>query len=184
MNSARRRKTPNQELRPWKIVKASSKGVSDRSRSTRTVIRTQHPAYPQWRRMMSRCTNPKDPQYRDYGAVGITVHKELADFEKFLEHVGAPQPPDNIYLMIGDPCLGYAPGNVYWGCRQWWVRRRRSARLYKCRGQTLTLTEWSIKLGVQPQTILYRMKSGWSVEEALTTPKGAKRCNIIEMDSW
>jgi len=37
-------------------------------------------------------------------------------------------------------------------------------------GITLTTPEWSAKLGIDTATIQYRLKTGWTIEEALTTP--------------
>lgn len=37
---------------------------------------------------------------------------------------------------------------------------------------TLSISEWSRQLGITPQALKFRIASGWSIESALTTPRG------------
>jgi hypothetical protein len=39
-------------------------------------------------------------------------------------------------------------------------------------GETLTLIEWSQRMGIRVETLLRRCRKGWSVEQVLTTPLG------------
>ncbi len=40
-------------------------------------------------------------------------------------------------------------------------------------GQTLTIAHWAAKTGQSPAALRTRLYNGWSVAEALTTPKGS-----------
>jgi site-specific recombinase XerD len=44
-------------------------------------------------------------------------------------------------------------------------------------GESMTATEWAKKLGTPVQTIISRVKRGWSVQEAVTTPPKAEGSN-------
>lgn len=46
---------------------------------------------------------------------------------------------------------------------------------YTHNGETHYLREWADIVGILPETISWRIKNGWSVDEALTTPAGQKR---------
>ena len=48
-------------------------------------MKKYHKEYLLWRRMLSRCYNPKDSSYRYYGGIGVSVVKEWLCFSKFLE---------------------------------------------------------------------------------------------------
>jgi len=62
--------------------------------------------------MKSRCSNPKDPSYRHYGARGITVCERWKKFADFLADVG-PRPKGTSIGRIGDRG-NYEPGNAKW----------------------------------------------------------------------
>lgn len=42
-----------------------------------------HPAHHRWNCIISRCYNPKDKDYRNYGAKGVTVCEEWHNFQNF-----------------------------------------------------------------------------------------------------
>lgn len=48
--------------------------------------------------------------------------------------------------------------------------QRSHVRTLTYNGITLCMLEWAIKTGIKYQTIQHRLKSGWSIEETLTTP--------------
>lgn len=45
------------------------------------------------------------------------------------------------------------------------------------KGESMTATEWATKLGTPVQTIISRVKRGWSVQEAVTTPPKTEGSN-------
>jgi hypothetical protein len=71
-------------------------------------------AYKSWCSIKKRCTNPKDPAYKNYGAKGIFLCNEwLNDPKAFCEYVGvAPSEKHSIDRI--DNSKGYEHGNVRW----------------------------------------------------------------------
>ena len=47
-------------------------------------------SYNTWRAMIRRCTNPKDKDYKRYGAKGVTVCLEWMDYATFAKDMGEP----------------------------------------------------------------------------------------------
>ena len=52
------------------------------------------------------------------------------------------------------------------------------AKYYTCNGQTMTLNEWWRITGVEPQVIKMRIRNGWSVEKAITTPNTQRKYEL------
>lgn len=72
-----------------------------------TKIRTS------WLHMIERCTNPKAPQYLNYGGRGIEVCSRWMDsFDNFLKDMGEPE--SDQFLDRIDVNEGYYPENCRW----------------------------------------------------------------------
>jgi len=74
------------------------------------------PEYRTWAGMKSRCSNPKDDHYQDYGGRGITVCQEWRDsFLAFYNYIGPKPEPKSLYSIDRIRVNGnYEPGNVRW----------------------------------------------------------------------
>jgi hypothetical protein len=55
------------------------------------------------------------------------------------------------------------------------ARNRRSNLFLTWHGETLCITDWASRLGINQQTLSARLTRGWSAEEALSTPVGSSR---------
>lgn len=134
--------------------------------------RSESPIYALWRAMIARCTNPNDGEFSRYGGRGITVCDRWQGdngFENFLADMG--ERPKGMQLDRIDNGGNYEPSNVRWSTPKDNARNRRSNRHLECDGVSRTLAEWAERLGVSSAAILMRLKAGWSVKDAVTTPK-------------
>jgi hypothetical protein len=119
--------------------------------------------------MRDRCRNPKHRAYKNYGGRGITVCERWNSFENFYADVGdRPSPKHSIDRIDND--LGYEPGNVRWADQKTQSRNSRRNRLVAINGETLCLQDWAERMGLGRCTIYDRLRRGWSIERALTTP--------------
>jgi hypothetical protein len=80
-----------------------------------------------WMNMRNRCSNPKDPRFRDYGGRGIVVCERWNDFTAFAQDVGSP-PGQGYTLDRIDNDGNYEPGNVRWADQQTQVRNQRRTK--------------------------------------------------------
>lgn len=127
--------------------------------------------YKIWRQAKDRCTNPNTKRFHDYGGRGIKFLFD--DFEEFLAHIG-PKPGKEYSLDRINNCGNYEPGNVRWATIKIQNRNKRSNRYLTYQNETLCLMSWAERLGLNHEAIRSRLKYGWSVEKALSTPIKAR----------
>ena len=142
-----------------------------RERKTHGLKHT--PEYQCWESMKSRCLNPNNKDYDIYGGRGISVCTEWKGFIQFYKDMGLrPNPGYSLDRIDNDG--DYTPNNCRWATAKEQQRNRSNNKRIRFQGQTLVLSEWAEKTGLNYFTIYNRLKSGWPVERALTEPS-AKR---------
>lgn len=126
------------------------------------------PTYARWRAMVQRCVNPNSNTWERYGGRGITVCERWRSFDAFYADMGDPPPGMTIERIDNDS--GYSPENCRWATSTEQVRNRRVTTLLEYDGVTKPLADWADDLGVHYTVLHFRLKRGWSVEKAVTTP--------------
>jgi len=146
-------------------------------RDTRTGVRSishgmsKTPLYAVWRTMLQRCDKPNFIQYKDYGGRGIKVCERWYKFENFYMDMGPPPFPKASIERV-DNDRGYEPENVVWADRATQAKNKRTTVRFDFAGSSLTLREWSEKLGVKSATLASRIYVyGWPLERALQPAK-------------
>ena len=125
--------------------------------------------YKIWDGMVQRCTNPNATGYEHYGGRGIQVCEAWLTFENFFADMG--DPPSNAYsLDRRDNDDGYSADNCRWATEEEQHNNRSDNRLIEYKGKSLTIAGWVRETGLSKDTILKRLKRGWSVERTLGSP--------------
>lgn len=128
-----------------------------------------------WAAMLSRCHNPKSHAFHLYGRRGIVIcERWRKSFEAFYADMG-PRPSPNHSIDRIDGNKGYCLENCRWTTWTIQQRNRRNNRLLTLDGRTLCMSAWADKTGISSCTIHYRLKRGYTVEQALTMPLHARK---------
>lgn len=131
------------------------------------------PEYIVWNGMRARCNNPQNPNYARYGGRGIQVCPRWNEsFVAFLEDMG-PRPQGGTLERI-DNDGPYEPGNCRWATVQDQANNRRSSRNLTYKGRTQTMAKWAAEMKLRTGTLFSRLKLGWPVDRAISTPVRGK----------
>lgn len=128
------------------------------------------PEYNTWKRIKGRCLNPNNEKFPIYGGRGIKVcSRWLNSFENFLADMGRRPNGKNSIERV-DVNGHYEPSNCKWGTAKEQANNTRYNRNITHLGVTLTVSQWAEKYGIKPNTIIGRLRNGWSGIDAITTP--------------
>lgn len=134
--------------------------------------RTKTPELTCWKNMLDRCYRPTAVTYQFYGGRGISVCQRWRDsFEAFLEDMGLkPTSQHSIDRINSDG--DYCPENCRWATKQVQVNNTRRNVWIEFRGEKMTITQWSERIGIKLCSLKKRLRR-WPLERALTEPKSA-----------
>lgn len=138
-----------------------------------------------WRQIISRCTNPNNPSYYNYGERGITVCQGFRSFENFYgavesrptkEHSIDRRDNDGNYSCGEcDECLENGwPMNLRWATPTEQAYNTRRTRILTVNGVSLPAKQWAGP-GISAQLIYCRLHNGWTDEDAVLTPRHSLR---------
>lgn len=159
-------------------------------------VRKKHPLVGRWEAMQHRCFNPKDKAYANYGGRGVTVAQEWQGLQgriNFFDWAYAKYPDLDAMFASGvkyeldreNNNENYGPENCRIVSKAINNRNKRNTvtvtwvdgidyplgdlyDLYACEGLGYTVVE-------------YRLKSGWNVELALSTPPNKRKKGIANI---
>lgn len=120
--------------------------------------------YEIFKNIQQRCTNPKNPHYKNYGGRGIDICERWTNnFHNFYQDMGKrPSALHSVERREND--LGYSPENCYWATKKEQSRNKRSSVFITFQNRTMILADWASELKVYDSTIRNRMKKGESFE--------------------
>ena len=125
-------------------------------------------SYDRWRKMIKRCYDADYKDFRLYGSRGISVcdrwRKSMVDF---ISDMGSRPSPSHSIDRI-DNNGNYEPGNCRWALPTTQGNNRRSNRIIEHAGESITMTEWSRRLGGCDGLVKSRIRLGWSEVESIT----------------
>ena len=128
----------------------------------------RHPLFPIWSAMMSRCHNPKDRRFSDWGGRGICVCPEWHTPAQFVTDMF---PTYKLGLTIEriDNNGHYNPSNCKWAPRREQDRNKSNNVWLPHNAITKILADWAADYSINRSTLAYRLKHGWPVGKALET---------------
>lgn len=157
-----------------KRTKAASCGCQ-----TASAIRAEHQThgrtnsfvYRVWSSMCARCHTPSSSVWQHYGGRGVVVCAQwrgVGGFAQFLRDVG--EPPDEKHSIERLNVDGdYTPNNCAWISSK---RQARNTRRTVRAPDGTAVVDLAEAAGLPHSTVIQRIqKLGWSLEEALSTPK-------------
>jgi hypothetical protein len=142
--------------------------VTSRAREYHGMKHT--PEYAIWSALKNRCLNPNDARWDSYGGRGITICEEWVDsFRAFIFDMG-PRPTSGHSIERIDNSMPYSKENCRWATSVEQGRNKRNNRMLTFNGKTQCVSAWAEETGMSNKTILFRLNSGWTIEDALTRP--------------
>lgn len=162
------------------IVRAKSCGcltkeILRKARTTHGMAILKTSTYLTWRSMRTRCLKPWHKSYKDYGGRGIKICDSWLKFENFLADMG--EKPEGMQLDRVDNNGNYEPSNCRWATPMQNCNNRRSSHYIEHNGERRTISQWARVKGIPRDTLSFRLESGWSVAEAMTTPVKRQKNN-------
>lgn len=130
---------------------------------SRSVFSKASKEYNAWSSMITRCLNPENHGFKNYGARGIAVCERWKVFENFYDDMGQC-PEKNWSLDRIDPNGNYEPANCRWADKKTQSRNRRNVILSEkivnqLRDGSLSAIDAINKFNCSESTI-YMAKSG------------------------
>lgn len=141
------------------------------SKRCKTHGRSGTPLYQVWGSMVERCSVPTCSAYARYGGRGIHVCKKWLKFENFLSDMGErPEGGVRYTLERKDNNRGYSKSNCKWATHADQSNNRSVNVRIEFDGRTQNLNQWCRELGISMGAMIHRIRAGWGIEEAFTTP--------------
>jgi len=129
---------------------------------------TKERIYRIYRCMKTRCYNPKNSSYKDYGGRGIKICEEwFNDFLSFYEWSMKNGYAENLSIDRIDVNGDYEPSNCRWATSQIQADNRRNVIKFVLDGRERTLRELSEEYRVNYRTLHARINRGVPINEAL-----------------
>lgn len=127
----------------------------------RTHGQSKTRTYRAWANMINRIKTAH------YKKLNICVCARWKDFFKFKEDMG--DCPPKMTLDRIDTYGDYRLGNCRWITQKEQQSNKTTNVFITFKGETKTITKWAETINVKPNTLLYRIYRGWSIERALTS---------------
>lgn len=127
------------------------------------------PEYRAWISMRDRCRNHNSRCFRDYGGRGISICPEWDRFVQFLADMG-PRPSEQHSIDRIDNEKGYCKENCRWALPVEQMNNRGNTIWVEVDGKRLPLAQFARETGTSEKVIDGRLRLGWSLKDAASTP--------------
>lgn len=124
--------------------------------------------YGVWSAMIRRCEVKADSGYHKYGGRGITVCERWHDIINFIADTGEQPAGKSLDRINNDG--PYCPENCRWVTPMEQGSNTRQNLRMTHRGETRHLSEWARHIGISLSGLRNRLRLGWTLDAALSTP--------------
>lgn len=151
-----------------KSGRSKSCGCSTKDRVTKHG-QSRNSAACSWYNMISRCTNPNNPNYQEYGGRGIEICARWMELVNFITDMG--ERPKGTTLDRIDVNGPYSPENCRWASRKQQCNNQRTNQRVFYKGVEQTIGELCDRTGIKYNTLYGRIvKRGMPIDLAVETP--------------
>lgn len=158
-------------MRRGVTLSCGCKSVKQRFTSERVTThgKSMSKIYRIWQNMKRRCSSDAlGKERKNYFLKGIRVCDRWMEFDNFYADMG--DAPDGMSIDRIDGSKGYEPSNCRWATPKQQGNNTSSNRIVEFNGEKFTLAQLAEKVGIKQNSLLYRIRRGWSVEDAATKP--------------
>jgi hypothetical protein len=148
---------------------------AENGRRNRTHGFSKTKLYDVHRQMLYRCYNEACKDFPAYGGRGIGICDEWHDIATFVAWCESSGYADGLTIERQDVNGNYEPGNCTWVVNERQSLNRRHHVRLTVDGVTRPVFEWAAMFGIRRNTIIGRLKHGWSHKDAVSTPAYARR---------
>jgi len=123
-----------------------------------------------WVNMRQRCMNPKSSSHKSYYDKGITICDEWMNFDNFKNWSFANGYREDLSIDRIDSNKCYCPENCRWADIV--TQNNNTSRIHFLiyKGVKKSVRQWAIFTGINYHTLMSRLNSGWSIEDAIEKP--------------
>ena len=121
--------------------------------------------YRVWGNMKTRCTNPKNDEYHNYGGKGIMYCDEWDEFINFYEWSIKNGYDETLSIDRIDNDKDYSPDNCRWVTMREQQNNRSNNRIVVLNGEEDTLANWSRRLGIKYKKLQHLLNKGLRLED-------------------
>lgn len=129
----------------------------------------------------NRCYNPNSINYERYGAKGISIYPEwLKNPVSFCEWAYKNGYNENLTIDRINSKGNYEPSNCRWVNYETQANNKSNIPKYEYNNKKLSIAEWSRLYHISKSALTHRIKRGWDIEKALTTPVRVLRSHNLK----
>lgn len=122
-----------------------------------------------WAGMIERCSPTAFGKSRNnYYLRGIEVCDRWKKFENFLQDMGIPNDEHSLDRINGNG--NYEVENCRWATIKEQNNNTENNVWLEIKGERKTIAQWAETVDIKSNTIVHRLKRGWSPEKAVTSP--------------
>lgn len=144
-----------------------------KKRATRHNL-SGHKLYHIRKEMIARTENPNNSRFENYGGRGISVCEEWLSNPNgitiFYDWAIRNGYREGLSIDRIDNDGNYEPSNCRWADNSTQASNKTTNRFIEFKGEIKTIKQWAEELGFNRSLIPDRLRHGWDVERALTTP--------------